>query len=109
MGSYRGLGVKYLSFESTLDNLSNLKVKLYHVTEDGVIINGDEMIDIVQGMKIASKLLLLERTGLLNSVFARDTRRILWYRHFIKNKCLSLIVSYSILFIYFISRSNSSK
>ena len=64
-GSYRGLGVKYLSFESTLDNLSNLKVKLYHVTEDGVIINGDEMIDIVQGMKMASKLLLLERTGFI--------------------------------------------
>ena len=64
-GSYRGLGVKYLSFESTLDNFSNLKVKLYHVTEDGVIINDDETIDIVQGMKIASKLLLLERKGFI--------------------------------------------
>ena len=102
-GSYRGLGVKYLSFESTLDNLSNIKVKLYHVTKDGVIINGDETINIVQGMKLALEHLLHERTDI---VFAIDKRRVLCYGRFTINTCLSYIASFSILFIYKLRRKS---
>ena len=59
-------------------------MKLYHVTEDGVIINGDETIDIVQGMKLALEHLLFECTDI---VFVIDMRHVLCNGRFAINAC----------------------
>ena len=48
-GIYRGIAVKFLSFDMTLNNSASVKVYMYLMDEYGVINNGDEAIAVMPG------------------------------------------------------------
>ena len=48
-GIYRGIAVKFVSFDMTLNNSASVKVYMYLMDEYGVINNGDEAIAVMPG------------------------------------------------------------